>query len=726
MSTTFDPYSQWLGIAEGPRPPDFYSLLGLLPTERDTAAISRAADMQLARLRQVRPGEWATVWSRLIDEIAEAKRCLTDPHSRAVYDAAIAARVASLQSSEPFAPAVGNLAMPLPVAAAVPPFVAAGESPGGQGVRVPFPVGYSQPATTVSANGTADPPPLVPVATALPPWPGPGGLAGASMAATAVADPAIKWPNGQTVANGTTAPTSLPLPQAAADGGGFGLPPFPGAAQPAVVFQQAASAAAPLGGVMPQSPTPVPNSMPSLPASVGAANPASSAKQTVSRAARSSAGLFAVLRWSVVGILLVTLGVLSVMLYNKLNDEAAPRDLDGKKTEFARAENGNRRTDNAAKPAEPTETNHRATSKNGSGPVATARGSKSDKSDNGSPAKAVPVSAPSEEPAQPRGTAGGAGPSGLKNSRPDDPPPSAAPGNGGRPTGAPPTGDDPQKRAAFRKALGEARVAMAEREYADAKKALSVAASLAQSADDRKELQRLEQLEAHLDGFWKSIRDVMPKLDGTEMPIGNTFISIVEADDQHVLVKAAGQMRRYGVGTPDMPIKLITAIAEQRFKSDPTWNALYGAFHAMDRDGDRAKARQLWEQAGKLGADVLAELDVPRQSAISPGSSVSNSGSSNDGGTRPSAEKPPVAADFASTIAELQQQAEAAKALAQHSEVARKALAECQRACAAKRWDEALKLAQIAQGAARESKSPALLRQAYAAVQQIEAVQKDR
>lgn len=714
MSTTFDPYSQWLGIAEGPRPPDFYSLLGLLPTERDSAAIARAADMQLARLRQIRPGEWAAVWSRLIDEITEAKRCLTDPHSKAVYDAAIAARVASLQPSVPFAQVVGNGTIPVAMAAPVPPLGVAVESSGGQGVRVPFPVGYSQPAAMVSANGAADPPPL-PVAAALPAWPGAGIPAASSGPAVAAGELANNWPAGQSVGNGMTAPVSFPLPQAVPEAGGSALPPLPAAAQAAGVFPQPVPAATALGaGVLQPTPT-VSHSMPSLP---GVASAAGAVKQTVARPGRSSGVLFAVFRWSVVGVLLATLGVLSVMLYTKLQDEAGYGGPDLKRTEFARSENGNSSNGNVAKGTDPAETNGRA-AKKGSTPSPTPNGSKRD---NGLPAKTEPVSAPTEEPAKANGTAGGAGLSGSKNNRPDEPPPAPAPGNGGRQNGAPPAGDDPQKRTAFRKALGEARIAMAEREYADAKKALATAASLAQSADDRKELQRLEQLEAHLDGFWKSIRDVMPKLDGTEMPIGNTFISIVEADDHHVLVKAAGQMRRYGVGTPDMPIKLITAIAEQRFKSDPTWNALYGTFHAMDRDGDRAKARQLWEQAGKLGADLLAELDVPRQSAISPGGNVSTG----SGGARPNADSPPAAAEFASTIAELKQQAEAAKALAQHSEVARKALAECQRACAAKRWDEALMLAQIAQGAARESKSPALLRQAFAAVQQIEAVRKDR
>lgn len=717
MSTSFDPYSQWLGIAEGPRPPDFYSLLGLLPTERDAAAVSRAADMQLARLRQVRPGEWATVWSRLLDEIQEAKRCLTDPQAKAVYDAAIAARVATLESSG-LVPS-GNANRSIPVAlAAMPPLGVAVEATSGLGVRVPFPVGYSQPATIASANAVADPPLPLPVAAGLPAWPGGGVPAMAGVPAAAVADLPTNRLDGQSVGNATTASISFPLPQPVSEVGGLSPLPLPMAQRAGSVFPQSVPATAPLGSAAPQPTQPAPNSMPSLPVAMNVATAASGARPTVSQPARSSGGLFAVLRWSVVGFLLITLGVLSVMLYHKLQDEAERRDSDGKKTELAQSDNGTSGNGAGARGTTPAGANQRPPKNNGTAMAGAPGGALGS---NDARAKTSPVSTPTEDPASAHGATGLADPSNSRINRPDDTKP-ATPINGGRPNDPSPASDDPQKRAAFKKSLSEARVAMAEREYADAKKALAAAASLAQTADDRKELQRLDQLEAHLDGFWKSIRDVMPKIDGTEMPIGNTFISIVEADDHHVLVKAAGQMRRYGVGTPDMPIKLITAIAEQRFKSDTTWNALYGTFHAMDRDGDRGKARQLWSQAGKLGADLLPELDVPRQSAISP----PNGASSSAGGTRSPAEQPPAATDFGATIAELQQQAEAAKAVSQHSEVARKALAECQRACAAKRWDDALKLAQIAQGAARESKSPALLRQAYAAVQQIEAVRKER
>jgi hypothetical protein len=85
----FDPYAQWLGIVEPQRPVNYYVLLGIAPSESDPARIAQAADMQAARVRRIRPGPYLVQWSALLDEIAAAKACLTNPQARAAYDAAL-------------------------------------------------------------------------------------------------------------------------------------------------------------------------------------------------------------------------------------------------------------------------------------------------------------------------------------------------------------------------------------------------------------------------------------------------------------------------------------------------------------------------------------------------------------------------------------------------------------------------------------------------------------
>jgi hypothetical protein len=85
----FDPYAQWLGIVEPQRPVNYYVLLGIAPSESDPQRIAQAADMQAARVRRIRPGPYLVQWSALLDEIAAAKACLTNPQARAAYDAAL-------------------------------------------------------------------------------------------------------------------------------------------------------------------------------------------------------------------------------------------------------------------------------------------------------------------------------------------------------------------------------------------------------------------------------------------------------------------------------------------------------------------------------------------------------------------------------------------------------------------------------------------------------------
>ena len=86
MADTFDPYSEWLGIEGGRRPPDHYRLLGLKQFESDPELIARAADAALAQVRRVRPGAHLAEWSHLLDRINLTKTCLLDPATRKAYD----------------------------------------------------------------------------------------------------------------------------------------------------------------------------------------------------------------------------------------------------------------------------------------------------------------------------------------------------------------------------------------------------------------------------------------------------------------------------------------------------------------------------------------------------------------------------------------------------------------------------------------------------------------
>ncbi len=87
MSEPFNPYFEWLGVRSARPQPNFYELLRLAPFEEDPEAILTAANMQMAKVRGLRPGDHADAWRRLLGEIDVAKRILCAPEEKAQYDA---------------------------------------------------------------------------------------------------------------------------------------------------------------------------------------------------------------------------------------------------------------------------------------------------------------------------------------------------------------------------------------------------------------------------------------------------------------------------------------------------------------------------------------------------------------------------------------------------------------------------------------------------------------
>jgi hypothetical protein len=169
-----------------------------------------------------------------------------------------------------------------------------------------------------------------------------------------------------------------------------------------------------------------------------------------------------------------------------------------------------------------------------------------------------------------------------------------------------PTSADPRKQAVFRKALGDARVSLSERDLAGAAEHLATAAGAVQSPEDAAELARMQTLNDHLTEFWKGIRQSVSGLHGSqELKVGESVIVVVEASEDSLVVRAAGRNYRFGI--TEIPHKLVMVLANQWFADDPSSRVLMGTYLAVDRDGDLAQARQLWERAASEGAE-LADL----------------------------------------------------------------------------------------------------------------------
>lgn len=81
-----DFYKEWLGIPEGPRPPDHYELLRLKQFDDDPAKVRANYKKLNTHVRKYATGQYSVQSQELLNEIAKAMLCLTDPERKRDYD----------------------------------------------------------------------------------------------------------------------------------------------------------------------------------------------------------------------------------------------------------------------------------------------------------------------------------------------------------------------------------------------------------------------------------------------------------------------------------------------------------------------------------------------------------------------------------------------------------------------------------------------------------------
>lgn len=81
-----DVYKEWLGIPEGPRPPDYYSLLRLVQFEDDVDKIRKNYKKLNGHVRKYATGDFSNESQDLLNELAKAMLCLTDAERKVEYD----------------------------------------------------------------------------------------------------------------------------------------------------------------------------------------------------------------------------------------------------------------------------------------------------------------------------------------------------------------------------------------------------------------------------------------------------------------------------------------------------------------------------------------------------------------------------------------------------------------------------------------------------------------
>lgn len=81
-----DVYKDWLGIPEGQRPPDHYTLLRLVQFEDDPEKIRGNYKKLNAHVRKYATGQYSAESQDLLNELAKSMLCLTDPERKRDYD----------------------------------------------------------------------------------------------------------------------------------------------------------------------------------------------------------------------------------------------------------------------------------------------------------------------------------------------------------------------------------------------------------------------------------------------------------------------------------------------------------------------------------------------------------------------------------------------------------------------------------------------------------------
>ncbi len=86
MPEKIQPYTDWLGVDSGNKSPSHYDLLGLKPFEQDDKRILKEYVQRSQKIRrlQVRQPQLVT---QVLNELAIACDCLTDPILKHAYDA---------------------------------------------------------------------------------------------------------------------------------------------------------------------------------------------------------------------------------------------------------------------------------------------------------------------------------------------------------------------------------------------------------------------------------------------------------------------------------------------------------------------------------------------------------------------------------------------------------------------------------------------------------------
>jgi hypothetical protein len=159
--------------------------------------------------------------------------------------------------------------------------------------------------------------------------------------------------------------------------------------------------------------------------------------------------------------------------------------------------------------------------------------------------------------------------------------------------------------------FASARRNMAQRDLDAAERDLAAGRSAAFVPSEREECDRLEMILALLRAYWTAVRSGWNTLEpGEELPINNATYTVVKVEPTSLLLRSAGKETAFTLES--LTGDLAETLASRHLDANsPSIFLCIGAFHAMDRFGDKQQASALWDQAANAGmnlAPLMPEL----------------------------------------------------------------------------------------------------------------------
>lgn len=282
--------------------------------------------------------------------------------------------------------------------------------------------------------------------------------------------------------------------------------------------------------------------------------------------------------------------------------------------------------------------------------------------------------------------------------------------------GKPPAGD-PAKQAELVRALKAARLAMGRRNLAEAKRELEKARANTQSPDDEDRVTRYENLGAFLTEFWKGVAKRLGTFKPMdEVELAKSRIIVVEASGEEIRFKSGGRVFHYRIDT--MPIPFIAGLVEGALNDAPS-KVIFGAFLAVEPQGNAERAAELWQQAAEAGEKIeqllppMAELIASREVGAPQAGGGAAAKTPTGGGDQ-----------FAAELAALQDKGQKASEASDQMAVAKQAMQLGQNALKSGALDEAVRIARFAGEMAEKARNSPLARQATTLERKAEAALK--